>query len=48
MRGEPDLGSYLDEQDVCAGFGEAYGDRLADAPGGAGDEDGFALQREEA
>lgn len=41
------LRTYLDEDDVCAGFGEANGDGCADASGATGDEGGLALEGEE-
>lgn len=37
---------YLDEDDVCAGFGEGDGDGLADATRTACDEGSVALKRE--
>lgn len=38
---------YLDEDNVCAGFGEGDGDGLADATGAACDEGGMAFKGEE-
>ncbi len=40
--------TYLDEDEVGAGFGEANCDGPADAAGGAGDYGGVALEGEEA
>jgi hypothetical protein len=38
--------SRWDEEDVCAGLGEANGKGLADATGAAGDEGSLALEGE--
>lgn len=39
--------AYLDQEDVCAGFGKGYGDGLADAPRGACHEGCLAFKGEE-